>query len=356
MITDQGLNYIGGTINYMRNCQAGTGNGAPAAGDTGLDTYVAGTATVQSDTTSTQAVPTYYGARTRIWRFAPGLPGAPNNFAEIGVSTTTTTGNLFSRALVLDGAGAPTTVTVDDDEYFDVTYQLRLYPPNDDVDDTILISGVNHTIKTRARDVTDVNVWADGIGFISNGAYAGSGSGGSVAFDGAIGAITAGPTGSNDTATSKVNFSYGNLDLYRDTTYTWGLDDGNIGGISAVQFVNTMGSYQMSFSPDIDKDNTKTLALVFRVSWARKVIGLITAATISAQASDNSFNDSASGFLDAAFNIGDSIDVTGFTGDVANNITGGTIATLTAAKMTISAPDGDDIVNDAAGESVTITI
>lgn len=81
----------------------------------------------------------------------------------------------------------------------------------------------------------------------------------------------------------------------------------------------------------------------------------ITATTISAQASDNSFNDSGSGFVTAGFAVGDRVNVAGFTGDVANNLFVGVITVLTTGKMTIGGTDGDVIVDDAAGESVTIT-
>lgn len=81
----------------------------------------------------------------------------------------------------------------------------------------------------------------------------------------------------------------------------------------------------------------------------------ITAATISALASDNSYNDSGSGFVAAGFAVDDRVNVTGFTGDVANNIFVGKITALTTGKMTIGGTDGDVIVNDAAGESVTIS-
>ena len=80
----------------------------------------------------------------------------------------------------------------------------------------------------------------------------------------------------------------------------------------------------------------------------------ITATTISAQASDNSFNDSALGFGAAGFAVGDRVRVYGFTGNVANNILSGVITALTTGKMTIGGTDGDVIVDDAAGESVTI--
>jgi hypothetical protein len=81
----------------------------------------------------------------------------------------------------------------------------------------------------------------------------------------------------------------------------------------------------------------------------------ITAATISALAADNSFNDSANGFVAAGFAVGQRVGVSGFTGDVANNIQIGTITALTTGKMTIGGTDGDVIVDDAAGENVTIS-
>lgn len=80
----------------------------------------------------------------------------------------------------------------------------------------------------------------------------------------------------------------------------------------------------------------------------------ITANTISALASDNSFNDSGSGFVSAGFAVGDQIGITGFTGNSANNIFSATITSLTSSKMVIGGGDGDVIVDDSAGESVTI--
>lgn len=81
----------------------------------------------------------------------------------------------------------------------------------------------------------------------------------------------------------------------------------------------------------------------------------ITATTIGALASDNAYVDSADGFVAAGFAAGDRVKVTGFTGNVANNIFVGVITELLADKMTIGGTDGDVIVDDAEGESVTIT-
>lgn len=106
---------------------------------------------------------------------------------------------------------------------------------------------------------------------------------------------------------------------------------------------------RVSQLPDIGTPASDNLLLVSILS----ATVTITAGTISAQASDNSFNDSANGF--GAFAVDDQIHVTGFTGDVANNLYSGTVTAATLGKLTIGGTDGDVIVDDAAGESVTIT-
>ncbi len=79
----------------------------------------------------------------------------------------------------------------------------------------------------------------------------------------------------------------------------------------------------------------------------------ITGTTISALASDNSFNDSGSGFVAAGFAIGDEVRVTGF-GTGANNIFSATVTAVTTGKLTIGGTDGDVIVDESAGATVRI--
>lgn len=81
----------------------------------------------------------------------------------------------------------------------------------------------------------------------------------------------------------------------------------------------------------------------------------MTAATISADSTTNSFHDSAGGFLTAGFAVGQSINSSGFTGSAANNKTARVITEVTAEDMVFGGTDGDDIVTDAEGESVTLT-
>jgi hypothetical protein len=81
----------------------------------------------------------------------------------------------------------------------------------------------------------------------------------------------------------------------------------------------------------------------------------MTRTDLSALASDNSYNTVAGNFVTAGFTSGKRVRVTGFTGNAANNIHGAYVTAVAVGKLTIGGADGDVIVDDAAGESVTIT-
>ena len=81
-----------------------------------------------------------------------------------------------------------------------------------------------------------------------------------------------------------------------------------------------------------------------------------SASTISAATSDDSFNDSASGFDLDDFEVGDLIQVSGFTGGGSNNNktypNSHRITAITTSKITVGGSNLDD---DAAGEGVVIS-
>ena len=78
----------------------------------------------------------------------------------------------------------------------------------------------------------------------------------------------------------------------------------------------------------------------------------IAAATIAAVAAGSILTDSGNGLFTAGFRPGDTITISGFTGDVANNqITTVTSIESDGSQMVVAGT----LVNDAAGETVTIT-
>lgn len=272
IITDQGLERMGGFSDYVNCCQVGTGSTTPTVLDTGLVSRIAGANMTTSSPACTTSAP-YYGYETSTYRFAAGV--ATGNLSEVGVGWDLTGSTLFSRALILDGAGAPTTITILADEILDINYQLRVYPPLADSSFNITISGVVHSCVLRAANVTNSQHWARFLGtriLIGENAFNRK----CTATDGVIGAITAQPTGTSAAANgTSVVPAYIPGSLYNDVTHNFGLNDGNLpGGVDALYTANAdcAGCYQISFSPPIMKDNTKTLALTFRISWSRKTL------------------------------------------------------------------------------------
>lgn len=274
IITTAGLNAIGAGSSWMNKCYVGTGNTTPAITDTTLVSIIntAGNATA-SGTLGAQGSAPYYGYTQTVYRFSEGT--ATGNIAEVGVGSVHT--NLFSRALVVDGGGSPTTVTVLSDETLDVAYELRCYPPISDVVSTITITGVLYDYTIRAANVTGTT-WAASVGGNLGGT---AGANSVVSYSGVsstIGAITSTPSGTTQPVSGINTGTYSNGDFFRNFTSTWGLTEANTaGGIGALRWrmgatggAGGLGDMQMSFTPRIDKTSSKILTLNFRHSWARR--------------------------------------------------------------------------------------
>lgn len=265
IITDGGLEELGAvnSVNVLAQCQVGTGSTTPSAGDTALVSRVASVASSGSTNTAQASAP-YYGSKTTTYRFGAGA--AAGNIAELGISSVADNSrSLFSRALVLDGLGDPTTITVLSDEFLDVTYELRLYPPLTDVTGTVTLDGNDYDYTARAAEVTSATRWGLNIGSMV-------GAVGGAALDtrtGSIGAITSSPSGATLSGSPTLtNLSYSATSLERNMEGEWGLDDCN-GTIGAIAVRTTAGEYQIGFSPGIPKTSTQVLTFVFVVSWAR---------------------------------------------------------------------------------------
>lgn len=283
LITDNGKNRYADTYNYIAYCQVGTGNTAPSIGDTALVNRVGSTNVNQATTYGAQGSAPYFGWWRKTFRFGTGV--AAGNLAEIGVGPVNI-GNLFSRALIVDGVGAPTTITVLSDEVLDVTYELRVYPILTDLPGNIILESINRATVLRAATVTDPvgNIsggWAPGT--VSSISPLGSSGKNVLLYGGAatLGPITGVPTAGPGGGSAAYQSAYGNNRItvqpyvansfYRDFVVGLGLNDANVAlGIGAVLFgLETGCSFQISFSPALDKTNTKILNLTFRVYWDR---------------------------------------------------------------------------------------
>ena len=275
MVTDQGLNRLGSTNTpaVLPNCSVGTGTNTPAASDTALQTYVAQKIGLSAGATQTFAgSPTYASSVTLQYTFAQGIAA---NLAEVGIGWGTLGSSLFSRARILDGVGAPTTLTVTALDELTVYYRLTVTPNLADSSGTISINGVSTNWVSRHSTV-NANFFQPNIYFMFDNANRwGSDMDIVQAFPSTstLGTTTSAPSGTPVSVTDTVApAAYTPGNFYCDCTNTINAATGNAsGGIAAVllNWGNSGGRTQVSFSPPIAKDNTKTLALTFRYSWSR---------------------------------------------------------------------------------------
>src|SRR5690606_3150722 len=141
LITNTGMNRIGevttnrgGSIEAFRilcgRFVVGSGSAEPQFTDTALQNPVAfASADVVLNNESSNYDRGWYEITVRH-QFEQGQ--AAGNLSEIGIQHTSTSGPLWSRALILDGQGNPTTITVLPDDFLTCYYTLRIMIPKED--------------------------------------------------------------------------------------------------------------------------------------------------------------------------------------------------------------------------------
>lgn len=271
LITDIGLDRLGTGV-ACQYCYVSSSTAAPSVLDTSMAGLVANTSTVQLTSTNNNANSPYWRQQSKTFRFAAGA--AAGNLTKVGIGwSTASTNALWSSALIVDVNGNPVSITVLADEFLDVTYTLRYYPPLTDSTYTVTISGTAHTVTSRVRNVTslvcDMQYSMSGAGSGSVRAYNGPATLGPVTGD------ILNSTTSASALSASSDGAYVSGSLKRSFTVKAGLNDANLAnGITAIAFesnysaIMTIGT-QCVISPSIMKTADKTLSISIETSWGR---------------------------------------------------------------------------------------
>ncbi|UYA98982.1 hypothetical protein IVIADoCa9_46 [Xanthomonas phage vB_Xar_IVIA-DoCa9] len=269
LITDNGMDYIGGNgaspNTFLGYVSVGSGANPPQFTDSALQARVATTSTSNNNENGFAVSAPYFTWYRRQFQFGTGA--AAGVLSEIGITGYNGT-PAYTRALIKDSAGNPTTITVLPDELLIVTYERRVYCHTEDVVTTATIKGVETTITIRpsqlgtssGHNAQGTPYWTD---YIWGGYWYHGGTG--------VGPITGVPTG---TQVSYSNAEYSNAaytsgTYYRDQIIN--LTVQNAAGLTLTAFEGLYAatSYQIGFQPGVPKTNAETVALRLRMSWAR---------------------------------------------------------------------------------------
>lgn len=289
IITDAGLDHLGGrpfssvsSSGIVYWMHLGTGTSEPSAADTALTAPVTnGVKRHGSGVTITQNWnrATFFGEdppRVRIVRTYTGTYTAGaivGNLSEVGVGpgTTSTPDSLFSRALILDSLGNPTTVTATADDTVVVVYTLTL-DFTGKTSGSITVGGISYDYATDLSGETShapgnlyqINQSADTVGqgascyLTSMSPWADP----TTSYSWVAGAGTVAYT------------AYTNGSHYRDVTCTFGSGRGSP-GIQGVRLhmggngANAGQAWRIRFSSPIPFTNVQQFRVAVRTSWAR---------------------------------------------------------------------------------------
>ena len=262
LILDAGLNRIGQGA-FISGAGVGTGTTTPAVGQTDLVAQVAWSTTVSGSASNTNSGSSpYYNSYTVTYRFSAGTFSG-EALAEVGVGWSTT--EKFSRALIKDSGGSPTTVTVLASEILDVIYTLQTNIPETDTAFSITLDSISYSGDVRAANATSTNAAGSGWGLSPTNRILGHQC---RVYDGAMGAITSEPSG---TMTSKTSSDDAYVSGTYEKTFSATFDDTEANyDISAIRFgFSNLGCcFQADFSPVIPKSG-KILTLELKATWAR---------------------------------------------------------------------------------------
>lgn len=266
---------------WKQYCQVGTGTVAASDTDAALITPILSTSAISNVVTTTQGASPYYTQSSCDYTFPVGA----GTYTEVGVASGPHTGSfvLFSRALIVDGLGAPTAITTLADEYLVVTYRLRMYP---NVVDTVGLIGIGsdtHEYTIRAFQVTNNGF---GLGHV----IAGAGRSFLLslndaqlymeAFSGNLGAVTGAPTGDLGLGEYAATLAYvpGSRQVLANAVASFSEANG-AGFIRSLRYFASKANgnyygwykYQIGFVPDIPKNSGIQLTFTLGAGWGRYV-------------------------------------------------------------------------------------
>lgn len=288
MITDAGLYRIGNNADWMDFMHLGTGMTPPTPQQNSLvnTTYIGsnvapmlagedtrfGVNTVDSENT--------FCWITRVFRVSPR--GVSQTYSELGVGWRGSNDehHLFSRTLIKDSLGNPSTVSILGDEYLDVTYEVRMYIPTDTAIYTVSPTGDDlepREVKVHASNIKSSGAvfgWSLGYRKISK-TLAHSICGSTYDYNhnrfmsGESGGLFEHPKGEQLGYTFNANTVERLSDTSMAFHFNRDLPD-NIGTIRTFQVSQTGYCFQMEFNPPFIKTSGDKFDISYSISWGRQ--------------------------------------------------------------------------------------
>jgi len=353
LVLNEGLNYVMSAnwspLNTSAHCNVGTKITEPTESDTFATAELVGTNMVSGPSSYNWNSSGDYAYAIRQYYFTPNNNIDGHALAEIVFSYYNFVA--WSRTLIKDANGNPTTITLADDEYLKLVYELRVYPPTGDTTGVADIGGDTYDYTVRPyRRANQGFLYLPRC--VINGA-------------GVANTSTAVLVAESDEAISYTGYrssanslaDYNQDSYYRRSTFIWTPSEANIsGGISVLIFAGgypyycfqalfvKQGDPDPTYGTNIPKDDTKTFSITVGGYIARR----------EPEYARGAVNDGATTSLILKFDnevLPASPTIAAFTVDI-NSGTNNVVTNVTTSGTTLTITVTDAIVN---GDTITFS-
>jgi hypothetical protein len=267
LITDPGLERMA-AFPVISHCSVGGSAQAPGYTDTDLALYYRTHTSISSTLYGACAVPPYYGWMQVTFVFAP--PTEDLTVAEIGIGWAAGGTGLWSRSLTRDLSGITAPFPWAADEELTVVYEVRKYAFNE-----AQYSDQGCLYIVRPALVTDVSSWR----FYNGGQEIGRTPGVPTIYPptlyaGELGGPAETPSGLSYSpgAVAWTNrYPYVDGSQKRVGAHTYSRHAGHLsGGVRSILVLSTVGAYQVSVDPPIQRSSSQYLSLTVETpKWGR---------------------------------------------------------------------------------------
>lgn len=275
LILNSGLKRMGQNRDYLNYIHLGSGNTPPSPEQKALQNKLYSGNTISPTNGFSSGINVSDRTKPFVWlkrTFRISPRGKNTTYSELGIGWNDS--ELFSRTLIKDPLGKPTTITILDDEYLDVTYEFRVYIPTNTVTTSVTPTGddvIPRTILSRACNASTNSLstgWSARDSYSSPASVLDLYSSQMSYFkNGEIQDIFSTPLGS-----SLGSFNYSVAERINDTSarlrIARGLPD-NVGTIRSLVLCSTMFSFQFQFDPPFNKTNEDKFDIDIVISWGR---------------------------------------------------------------------------------------
>lgn len=276
ILTNTGLDNLSGfRDNPFYYVQVGSGNSEPDPLDLALDNQIAQTALIAEPLAVIDQVERYWSVGF-TGTFLSG--SAAGTISELAIAPQTGTSVITSRALVRDGIGNPTSITVLSDEDLVVYYRFRIKQPVNDFE-FVLPDGKNAIVRiananslASAAQGNNSLLWksslSSGLSPLTGNNLANT----TWAYSGGIGNITQLPSGTSvsfgPNAGVLAPYDSGSRSRTGFRTLATGL--GNDFDLRSFTFCCGPTVWQVEVDDPYTKTNLQTLRFTYGISWDRE--------------------------------------------------------------------------------------